>query len=97
MIEKDIEGFEKLGIDADTQLKFRKKIVCEGLSAVHEQWSYDGILGESLIFLIGDTADLDDAALESLVRQSGHVNARSSVTISRKGSDYVFVNFNFVS
>ena len=97
MIEKEIEGFEELGIDADTQLKFRKKIVCEGLPAVHEQWRCDGVLGESLIFREADTAEHDDAALESLVRQSGHVNARSSVTVSRGRSDYVFVNFNFVS
>ena len=97
MIEKDIDGFEGLSIDADTRLLFRRKIVCKGLPGVHEKWSWDGILGESLIFRLADTADLDDAALEALARQSGHVKARSSVTVSRKHSDYVFVNFNYVS
>ncbi len=97
MIEKRIEGFEGLTIDPETRLESRRKLELDGLACVHEKWSWDGVVGETLVFRESDVGQHDDAALEALARRSGCVELGSAVTMTRDRDGYAFVNFNFRS
>ena len=88
--------FENIPMETDTKLEFRSAMKWGELDIIYEKWNWEGIRAESIIFLNEDVKDLNDEALEADVRDGPIVREDSLVTIKR-GDEFTFVNFNFVS
>ena len=69
------------------------------ITAKHEQWTWEAIRAESLVFLEKNVVGMDDEVLFSMLKASaiGAKADRNRTTISRKGNGFVFINFNFIS
>ncbi len=65
-----------------------------GIPLLLEEWSFEGIRGETAVFLSEHVAGKDDAALENFLREQAGVDVSGSVTVVRRG-EYVLVNFGF--
>ena len=90
------DKFTELPREEDTKILFTSPMRWGELDIVYEKWKWEGIRAESIIFLSEDVNSLDDAALEADVRDGPLVRENSQVTIKR-GENFTFVNFNFVS
>lgn len=88
------EKFRDIPVDEDTRIISREFVKVGDLDAVREKWSWEGILGETLIFATGDVKDMDDVALEQLLREQEKLEDNLKVIIKR-GERFVFVNFRF--
>ena len=89
------EGFEDLPQDDDTSILSSDRVEINGIAAVHERWSWDGTMGETLAFREKDLDDRSDDALRKMVEQSSFFRPGSSSTVSRNSNGFAFVNFNF--
>ena len=87
--------FQDVPKEPDTRVLSRKPYNVGGYEALHERWSWDGIKGETLIFVSSEVSSLGDANLRKLLSESELFEADSQVTIKRSDSGYTFVNFNF--
>lgn len=88
--------FDSVSVDADTQITHQNECLVGTCPALFQAWRWDGVAGESLIFLESDIGHLDEDELKSLARQSGRITS-NTVTISRNRKGFGFVNFNFKS
>jgi hypothetical protein len=82
-------------VEEDTRIRGRTIITVGGREALYERWSWDGVLGETIVFVSQEVIALSDKELEEVVRQSPLVEADSQITIKRADSGFTFVNFNF--
>jgi len=87
--------FNDVPIDEGTQILGQKVLEHDGIAVLHQKWCWDGITAESIIFKARDVVDYDDKELEQRVNTFCQVESDSSITISKKNSDFIFVNFNF--
>ena len=94
-VSQGIDGFENLIVETDTQIIFRHRMEVDGITCLHEKWSFDGLLGESLIFHASEVQGHADEDLESLVKGTGLYQPGSAITIKRDAEGYTFLNFNF--
>ena len=90
------DKFENIPVEEDTKILFSSPMKWGELDIVYQKWNWDGINAESIIFLNEDVSEMDDEALEAEVREGPLVWKDSQVTIKR-GENFTFVNFNFVS
>lgn len=81
--------------DPDTTIINQQEVVVNNLPALHQQWSWEGIVAESVIFHADDVEHLEDAALFEMVRIHCNIDPDKRYTIKRSSSGYTFVNFNF--
>lgn len=87
------EKFAEVSVEKDTELISVSTAKLGDHHVRHEVWRWDGVKGETLIFLSEEVGDLDDEAIEKLVVQSPYYS-HGGFTIVRK-ENFVFVNFNF--
>ena len=87
--------FKNVPIDNDEETKLRLEVKLGEYDALYELWVWEGIKGESIIFADEDVADLEDCAIEELVRTAPICKDGSSITMKRSQSGFTFVNFNF--
>ncbi len=85
--------FTKVPVEQDTKIIFRREIKLGEYEVLHEKWSWDGISGESIIFLDEDVAHLSEEDIKKEVREL--LNKDSKMTFKRNKSGFTFVNFNF--
>ncbi len=86
--------FQNLPNDSDTIIKYQSKIILDGLDALYQIWSWDSIMGESIIFTNDDISGNDITELEKKIRIDYPQANNSSITTKDSG-DYFFINFNF--
>ena len=91
--EKD--KFADVPMDPDTRIVSQSLGDIDDLDALYQQWNWEGVAGESLVFVSEEIRGLGDQALEELVRGSSLVEDGSAVTIKRNQHGFTFVNFNF--
>jgi hypothetical protein len=89
------DRFKSAPVEEDTKVRARRPGSIGAIEVVHEVWVWEGVCGESLIFLTEDVAELGVSGLETLARASGLIKADSQVTVSENKLGYTFVNFNF--
>lgn len=89
------QAFTNVPVEEDTKILRREVITVSGHEVLHEKWSWDGVKGETFVFVSAAVASLSDAELEQLARQSDLLVSGSPITIERGESGYTFVNFNF--
>lgn len=88
--------FANVPVDEDTRLLQTRAERLGDYPACHQQWSWDGLLGESLILVADDVAHLSEAELVDLLRATSLLTTPDSqVTYSNSDSGLVFLNFNF--
>lgn len=91
-----MRSFEDVPNDEDTTIKMSVTASLEPYEVLYQAWRWDGIDGESIIFLTDDVAALSDDALRALVSESPLVDTTIAMTLKRAGK-FIFVNFNFRS
>ena len=93
-----IEGtFSTVPVEADTRILGEGETRIRHYDALHQEWFWEGIRAQSLIFVAKDVASLDDVELEALARESSLVRDDSQVTIKRDSGGFTFINFNFIT
>jgi hypothetical protein len=90
------EKFKNIPIDEGIKILMSSPTKWGELDIVYQKWNWEGIRAESIIFLSEDVKEMDDEALEADMRDGPIVWEDSQVTIKR-GDEFTFVNFNFVS
>lgn len=87
------DKFSAVPVEEDTRILLMHLIAICGIDARFELWGWEGVVGESLIFVTAEIVDLSDELLwQNIVNQLSLKDMRH--TISRKAG-YTFVNFNF--
>ena len=92
------EIFENRKIDSDTRILSCAYMNHNGYDLLAEFWSWDGILGKSLIFVSDQILDLNDDEVNTMAKQVVStlmdLPESNSSTLSRK-EDFTFYNFGF--
>jgi len=86
--------FKNLPNDPDTLIKYQSEVILDGLDALHQKWSWDSIIGESLIFINEDIAEISVSELERKIMVDYPQANNSSITTKASGN-FFFINFNF--
>jgi len=90
------DKFENVSIDDDTKILFSQPANFGEYSVLYQKWKFDGITGESLIFVNDDIMNITMAELENDLKNSPLVNDNSKEITTNSKNDYTFFNFNFV-
>jgi len=91
-----MKNFIDVPKEKDTRIIKQKEVIINGISALNQHWSWDGILADSLIFHSDDVAHLiDDESLRSFINEYADIKIMGSATFKRNSSGFCFVNFNF--
>jgi len=83
--------FNDVPVEEDTQILSSTRMRLAGLDVLKQEWTWDGIRAESMIFKSADVASKDVEELKVvLALESG-----SPVAIKRTKHGYTFVNYGF--
>lgn len=89
-----MKTFDNIPTDPDTQILFERHVRIGGFDAVLQEWNWDGIKANSLIFHTHDVAFVSDENLKQLIIAEKYEGAFGPQTIKRE-MEHVFLNFNF--
>ncbi len=87
--------FDNVPADPETEVRKSRAVDVDGYPALHQHWNWQGISGESLIFVDDDIAGLSNVRLKKLVQSSPFVKGDGPVMLQNSGGGYIFVNFNY--
>lgn len=87
--------FDQVPADPETEVRKKREVEVDGYPALHQQWDWQGISGESLIFADPDVDGLSNTALKKLVASSPFVQGKGPVMLNRTSEGYIVVNFNY--
>jgi hypothetical protein len=90
------ELFAHRYIDEDTRILEEKYRRHDGYDLLMEQWVWDGMEGNSIIFLTRQVAGLSDFSLEDLAREIADLDLCDHVTLKRE-KGFTYVNYGFRS
>jgi hypothetical protein len=85
--------FENRPIDEDTQITSSKLVKFNERDACLEDWKWDGIKGSTAILLASQFENLSDEEIAAFL--ADHIALGGDYTISRRGPEYIFVNYGF--
>ena len=85
--------FVNVPVEPDTRIIQQREIVIGDIPSLYQQWSWDGLIAESISFYDQDVEDLSDDDLFDLI--SDYAVPDEQFTVSRSSSGYTFINFNF--
>jgi hypothetical protein len=87
--------FDDVPTDSDTVVTLNLETKFGKYDVLYQQWIWDGIQANSLIF---DNDDITDIELELLVEEVNHsplVNDASKELTTKFAEQFTFINFNF--
>ncbi len=84
--------FDQVSVEEDTRIIFVSYLKINGIDARYEMWTWEGFLGESLIFVNSEVEHLADNDLWNMI--SEYLKADYKHTIKRQ-NHYCFVNYHF--
>ena len=87
------DKFKKVPVDADTRILSSEERKIGDYDALIQLWSWDGIMGSSVIFANEDVAGLDEDEIAEIVKASGFVRKEASVEANKSDSGYTFCSF----
>jgi hypothetical protein len=91
----DMEKFSNVPVEPDTTIVSEAEVVLGEIPALHQQWTWEGLIAESFIFISEDVSHLNDEKLFELVKENYVIGEDERHTVKRSQSGYTFVNFNF--
>jgi hypothetical protein len=86
--------FNSIPTDPDTATYFNSNAKLGDYNVKFEKWSWDGIIGNSIIFYEKDVKDLSNEEIKTLVKSSAVYKPDSGIVVKHSESGYVFANFN---
>jgi hypothetical protein len=89
----NIRDFRDLPIEKETRLLSRQIMELDGIICAHENWTWDGIYGESLIFYQEDLKGKNDNEIFNWL--SGFYNIEYDQSTIKRTEKFIFINFNF--
>ena len=87
--------FDNVPSDEGTAILFGQEMKLGDFDVLYQKWHWEGITAESIIFANADIVGLSDKEIEAEVKASPLLQPGSSTTLTRTGSGFTFVNFNF--
>ena len=87
--------FANVPQDPDTTITSQTEIQVQNLHALHQQWNWDRVRAESLVFVTTDIAPMSLDDLKDMLRKEGLIKLNHQITTSQSESGYTFINFNF--
>ena len=90
------ELFTHRHIDQDTRVLGEEYRRHDGYDLLMERWVWDGIKGNSIIFLTRQVGGLSDFTLEDLAREIAGLEPFDRVTLKRE-EGFTYVNYGFRS
>jgi hypothetical protein len=87
--------FDNVPTEADTVITLSFESKFGEYDILYQQWIWDGIQANSLIFDNDDIADIELQSLIEEVRNSPLVNDASKESTIKSGEYFTFINFNF--
>lgn len=87
-------NFNHIPNDPDTTVLFQLESCFDDIPACYQSWHFDGIRGESIIFMNKDLKERNDTDLIAKVKASRLVKKNTPVTLSRNPPGFLFINFN---
>ena len=81
--------FSNVPLEEDTRLLAQRLLTVDEQQVLYQKWSWDGLIGESLIFV---ESDIDDDALVNLARHSDMIPTTTKLTLARGRKGFDFVN-----
>ena len=96
-----MNDFKSVPVELDTKITREQEIHIVNVQALHQEWSWDGIAAESIIFHADDVKHFCDEELFEKVKeysiQKHATMYNESYTVKRDSSGFTFVNFNFLT
>jgi hypothetical protein len=89
--------FDNVPTEADTAITLSLESKFGEYDVLYQQWIWDGIQANSLIFDNDDIADIELQSLIEEVRNSPLVNDMSKELTTKLSKQFTFINFNFES
>ena len=89
--------FENIPTDDDTFVLRQRTVSINQIDAVHQEWVWDGILAESMIFSSADVSHLNAREVLEMVSTFGEVQKFRQANFSNRNDDFVCVNYNFIN
>ncbi len=89
-----MNDFKDLPVDKDTRIIKQSEIQIKNIDALDQKWSWDGIIGNSIIFKSPDVSNFTDTKLLEFIKENSEIKINGSVTFSDKNG-YRFLNYNF--
>jgi len=86
--------FNNRPVDKDTKVLSRRYLTFDGHDVLWEKWLWDGIRGNTLVFVASQFEGVADDELDRIARQIAGLPGEASTTLKRTG-DYIFFNFGF--
>lgn len=87
--------FQNLPVDEDTKILHSSEKELAQFKILFQTWIWDGVYGESFIFVQQDVKHLSQEEILDLAKSSPIIQNKKSITYSDEMSGFVFVNFNF--
>jgi hypothetical protein len=87
--------FDNVPTEEDTAITLSLESKFGEYDVLYQQWVWDGIQANSLIFDNDDIADIDLQSLIEEVRNSPLINDTSKQLTSKTLKQHTFINFNF--
>jgi hypothetical protein len=87
------DKFKEVPVDADTRILSSEERKIGDYDVLVQLWSWDGVMGGSLIFANEDVDGLDEDEIMELVTASGFVRKDASISTDKSDSRYTFFNF----
>jgi hypothetical protein len=87
--------FSQVPVESDTTIFHQEIFTVEDYDARWEQWGWNGIKAETLVFIETQLAGMSDNALKGMVQADPRFTTSGPITLTRDNNGYAFVNFNF--
>lgn len=91
------EKFAGVPVEEDTRILKQRELTLGGIDALYQKWAWDGIVGESLIFVAADVEGMTSDDITSLITKNSEIATGESVTFKVDESGYAFLNYGFQS
>ena len=97
MLKEINEFFKDVKVEKDTKLNKLQYLYIEDLHIRYEKWSWEGIIGETCIFLINEVQNIEKSKIIKMIENEFNCTLVEGKYTVKNVDEFVFYNFNFVS
>ncbi len=95
---KEIKDFFKdVTVEKDTRIIKLKYLNIEGIHIRYEKWSWEGIIGETCIFLMNEIKNIEKSRIIKMIENEFNYSLADNKYTVKDSGEFVFYNFNFES